>query len=490
VTTTRTVRTGKSKGKNKSVPTESQSDVSPAQPLLAPHSVEVEEAFLGAILIDSDALGIINQISELSPDDFFILRNQWVYEAIQALYQRRSQVDMLLVIEELKARDRLEEIGGNAYLTYLINQTPSSLYAEAYGKQVRYLAVRRRVLEAASDIASLAYGDIETPQLCKAASEKMLQATTGLQPVHTQRMDTVMSVYFDHLAQLYDQPKGEVNINLTGVRTGFADLDVLLGGMEGRTLNILGGRPGMGKTGFALNVAVNAARQGARVFYASMEMATIKLVERIVAAEIAIDSRRLRSGDLTEAQWDRFVSSTLGLGQLDLYFDDTRSWYVEEFVAYLHRIPTPDLMIVDYLQLMRARKSKPTQRETVTYVTRMILDQIAFGLDIPVLAVSQLSRSPENRKSKVPILSDIKESGDIEQDADKVMFIYRDEVYHEDTTRPNIADIIVAKNRSGPTGTASLYYRESQCRFDNLQRVCMNDVDLTDYTKHWSEINE
>jgi len=442
---------------------------------LAPHSVEAEEAVLGSVLINPDAL--FEVASFLQPDDFFIVRNGWVWEAILRLQERNEQIDYVTVVEELRRQERLEEIGGAAYITYLINHTPSSIYTETYGRIVERAAIRRRMLAAASDIARLAHEEnADINEITDQAEAALFAVTERQLRKELVPLRTAIADYFDRIEFLYSHQAEPL-----GVPTGFTDLDQLLGGLQKSDLIIVAGRPGMGKTSWLLSAALNAARTGSRVAIFSMEMSTEQIVQRLVASETGIGTHNLRLGKLDDREWALFVEATSNLGKLRIYLDDTPALSPLQLRAKCRRLFSEhglDLIIVDYLQLMIAGGGRNENRvQEISFITRN-LKQVAREMNIPVLAAAQLSRAVEQRQDKRPQLSDLRESGSIEQDADVVMFIYRDEVYNENTERPNQADVIVAKHRNGPTGTVTLYFRKELTQFANLRKT---DVDLASY---------
>ncbi len=440
-----------------------------------PHSVEAEEAVIGSILINSEAL--FEVAAFLQSEDFYIVKNGWVWQAIVSLHDRNEQIDYLTVVEELREQGHLDEIGGPAYITYLINHTPSTIYTETYGRIVERTAIRRRMLSAASEIARLAHEE-ETD-----INDVIDRSESALFAVTERRLKTeivpirdALNEYYDRVEFLYNQ-----NVESLGVPSGFTDLDTLLGGFQKSDLLIVAGRPGMGKTSWLLSVALNAARAGARVAIFSMEMSNEQIVQRLVSSETGISTQNLRLGQLDEREWGLFVNATGNLGKLRIYLNDTPALTPLQLRAKCRRLYSEyglDLILVDYLQLMTAGTSRNDNRvQEISFISRN-LKQLARELSVPLLAAAQLSRAVEQRQDKRPQLSDLRESGSIEQDADVVMFIYRDEVYNENTEYPNQADVLVAKHRNGPTGIISLYFRKELTQFANLSKV---GVDLETY---------
>ncbi len=444
-------------------------DTSPVRPdRMAPHSVEAEEAVLGSILINPEALHDVAAF--LQPDDFFIVKNSWVWEAILRIQERNEEIDYLTVVEELRQQARLQEIGGPAYITYLINHTPSSIYAEAYGRIVERASLRRKMLSAASEIARLAHEeDADINEIIDRAEQSLFEVTERRLNKELVPIRLAISDYFDRIEYLYQQPDVP-----RGVPTGFTDLDRLLGGLQKSDLCIVAGRPGMGKTSWLLSVALNAARAiKGRIAIFSMEMSNEQIVQRLVSSETGISTHVLRQGQLQERDWTLFVQATGSLSGLRIYLDDTPALSPVQMRTKCRRLYNEyglDLIMVDYLQLMTSGTGRQENRvQEISFISRH-LKQIARELNVPVLAAAQLSRAVEQRQDKRPQLSDLRESGSIEQDADVVMFIYRDEVYNEETERKNQADVIVAKHRNGPTGSVTLYFRKELTQFANMRK--------------------
>jgi replicative DNA helicase len=399
-------------------------------------------------------------------DDFFLHRNKWIWDAFGALHEQRLPVDILTVSEELERQGRLVEIGGPAYLTTLINNVPSSLHAAAYGRNVEETATRRRLLEAANQIAKLAYQSSTGIEDVVNESEKSIFGVSERRLTHQlQPISRVLSEYYDridYLARHQDET--------LGVPTGFIDLDRLLGGMQSSDLLIIAGRPGQGKSGFCMSVAKNASQLFKRhVAVFSLEMSNEQLVQRLVAQETGIDSQRLRLANLEDEEWPLFTQAVSTLGDTHIYLDDTPAitpLQLRTKCRRLHMELGLDLIIVDYLQLMTGDARIENRVQEVSYISRN-LKALARELNVPVLAAAQLSRAVESRRPPRPILSDLRESGSLEQDADVVMFIYRPDQYEEDTLKQNIAEIIVAKHRNGPVGSIELVFRQALAKFEN-----------------------
>lgn len=442
-------------------------------PQVVPHSREAEEAVIGAILINPEAYYDVAQF--LLADDFYIHRHRWVWEAFTRLHEQRTPIDFLTVTEELDQMEQLAEVGGPAYLTALINNVPTSLHAEAYGRVVEETAVRRRMLDAANQIAKMAYKEDTGIDEVMNTAEKAIfgvserRLTRDLQPIKQ-----VLSDYYDRIDYL--TRRGEDTV---GVPTGFIDLDRLLGGLQPSDFLLIAGRPGMGKTAFMLSAAKNAAQTHKKhVAVFSLEMANEQVVQRLIAQETGIDTHHLRTGKLTDDEWPLFAHAIEVLGDTKIFLDDTPGLTPLQLRTKCRRLHLEfrlDLILVDYLQLMSGGMRIENRVQEVSYISRN-MKMLARELNVPVLAAAQLSRAIEQRADKEPQLSDLRESGSLEQDADVVMFIHRQDMYDKDTTRPNVAEIKISKHRNGPTGSIELIFRSGLAKFEN---AATRDVDLS-----------
>lgn len=443
---------------------EFQFQTEPSIPQVVPHSRDAEEALIGAVLINPEAYYDVAQF--LRAEDFYIHRHRWIWEAFTRLHERRMPIDVLTVTEELEHLGQLAEVGGPAYLTALINKVPSSLNAEAYGRLVEQTGVRRRLLEAANQIAKLAYREELGIEAVMDEAEKSVfgvserRLTRDLQPIQQ-----VLSEYYDRIDDLSHRDE-----EAFGVPTGFIDLDRLLGGLQPSDLIIVAGRPGMGKTAFMLTAAKHAAQiHKKHVAIFSLEMSNEQLVQRLISQETGIDSHRLRTGRLQEDEWPLFTHAIEVLSDTRIFLDDTPSLtplQMRTKCRRLHMEYRLDLVILDYLQLMSSGTRAENRVQEVSFISRN-LKILARELNVPVLAAAQLSRAIEQRADKDPQLSDLRESGSLEQDADIVIFIHRPEVYEKDTLKQNIAQIKVAKHRNGPTGMVELVFRSNLAKFEN-----------------------
>jgi replicative DNA helicase len=444
-------------------------------PQVVPHSREAEEAVIGAVLINPEAY--YDVASFLQASDFYIHRNGWIWEAFNRLHERRVPIDFLTVAEELDQRSQLAEIGGPAYLSALTNNVPTSLHAEAYGRIVEETAIRRHMLTAANDIAKLAYQQEATIDTVMDEAEKAVFGVSERRMTRDlQTIQQVLSDYYDRVDQI--ARRGE---DIYGVPTGFTDLDRLLEGLQPSDFLIIAGRPGMGKTAFMLSAAKNAAQKYKKhVAVFSLEMSNEQLVQRLISQETGIDSQRLRTGKLNEDEWPLFTHAIEVLNDATVFLDDTPALTPLQLRTKSRRLHLEfnlDLIIVDYLQLMSSGVRAENRVQEVSYISRN-MKILARELNVPVLAAAQLSRAVEQRADKEPQLSDLRESGSLEQDADVVMFIHRPEMYEKDTLKQHLAQIKVAKHRNGPTGMVELVFRNNIAKFENAatRRIDLSQV--------------
>ena len=436
----------------------------PATSTAVPHSREAEEAVVGAVFINSEVYYDIAQF--LIADDFYIHRHKWIWEAFTHLHEQRVPIDLLTVSDELDRRGQLGELGGPAYLTSLVNQVPSSLNAESYGRIVEGYSVRRKMINAANQIASIAYNERTSVDDVMDEAEKAVFNVSERRLKHDlQPISTVLSDYYDRIDDLAKRPD-----DIHGVPTGFIDLDKMLTGLQPSDLLIIAGRPGQGKTGFLLSIAKNAGlthKKHVAIF--SLEMSNEQVVQRLIAQETGIDSQRLRTGQLREEEWPLFTHAIEVFGDTHIYLDDTPAITPLQLRTKCRRLHMEfgiDLIIIDYLQLMGGDTRNDNRVQEVSYISRN-LKILARELNVPVLAAAQLSRAVEQRSDKRPVLSDLRESGSLEQDADIVMFIYRPDQYEKDTVKQNVAEIIIAKHRNGPVGSVELVFRGALAKFEN-----------------------
>ena len=428
-----------------------------------PHSREAEEAVLGAVLVFSE---VYYQIAPLlETEDFYIHRNAWIYESFENLQTQGVTIDYVTVTRELEAQGRLGEVGGQAYLTQLLTQTPSSLNAEHYANIIKNASIRRRMISAANEMAKLAYDEAKSLNTVLDEAEKhVFGLSEKRDKKEVQHIGTVLSGVYDRV-ELHSQQSGEI----FGVPSGLTNLDRLLGGFQRSDLIIVAARPGIGKTGFMLSAAKNAAeKHGKHVAFFSLEMSNEQLVQRLIAQETEIDTQRMRTGKINDDEWPKFIRAIEKLGKTQIFLDDTPAitpLQLRTKCRRLHLEHGLDLVIVDYLQLMSGDTRTDNRVQEVSHISRS-LKVLARELDVPVLAAAQLSRAVEQRSDKRPVLSDLRESGSLEQDSDIVMFIHRPDALDDDSERQNIAEMIVAKHRNGPThGGLEMIFMNRTARF-------------------------
>lgn len=438
---------------------------------LPPQNLEAEGCVLGSILLDKDA--IIKVADILHSEDFYDEKNKIVYLAMLELYEKNNPIDILTVSEILDSQKKLDFIGGSSYLATLVNSVPSAAHVMHYASIVRRKGTLRRLIHAASEITSLGYkeeSDIES--ILDTAEQKLFGVSQKFLKQNFIPLTDVLHETFDRLDTLHKN-KGA----LRGVSTGYIDLDHKLGGMQKSDLIILAARPSMGKTSLALDIARNVAvnnKMAVGIF--SLEMSKDQLVDRLLSSESDVNLFKLRTGNLSdEGEGNDFQKIGEAMGRLSeapIYIDDTAGASIMEIRTKARRLQTEHdlgLIVIDYLQLMQGSNTENRVQE-VSEISRS-LKSMARELNVPVLALSQLNRAVESRPDKKPLLADLRESGSIEQDADVVIFIYRDEMYNKESQRPNIAELHIAKHRNGPTGHVELFFDSEKTSFRNLDKT-------------------
>ena len=447
----------------------------PQPQLQVPASLEAEQALLGAILLEPKTF--LNIATFLNGDDFYLKRHEYIWTALSRLHERSDTIDYVTLSRELQDMRVLEEIGGQAYLTGLVNNTPSAVHAEVYGRLVERASLRRKMLVATDEIRKLAL-DEEMPidKMISEAEQRLFSVSSSQINREFVPIWEAVSDYYDEMEKLLAAGQGMV-----GLPTGFKALDGLLGGFQKSDLIVFAGRPGMGKTSWLLTVALSVARRGARVALFTMEMGIDQMVQRLISMETGIRIQQLRTADITPRQHTRFTEAIGRIANLPLFIDDTPAITPMEMRTKCRRLQHEyglDVVMVDYMQLMSAGRAYENNRvQEISYISRS-LKELARELNVTMLSTAQLSRAVEQRQDKRPQLSDLRESGSIEQDADAVMFLYRDEVYNPETTEfPNQADVLLSKHRHGPTGTIQLYFEKTITKFMDVN---MQQVDLSD----------
>lgn len=434
---------------------------------MPPHSIEAEQSMLGALMLDKDA--IIKIADLVYPKDFYKSSHQKIYEVALSLYEKNEPIDVLSLSTSLEDRGKIEEIGGASYLASLVGMVPSASNISYYAKVVRKKSILRKLIQTASEISEMGYNEAEdVEKILDEAEQKLFSISQKSLKQEFTQINKILGLAFDRLDELHKN-KGQMR----GVPTGFADLDNLLSGLQKSDLIILAARPSVGKTSLALDIARNVgSKHNIPVGVFSLEMSSDQLVDRMIAAESDIDLWRLRTGNLKDADFER-INETMGkLSEAPIFIDDTASANIMEMRTMARRLQAEHdlgLIVIDYLQLMEGRGSENRVQE-ISEISRG-LKNLAKELNIPILALSQLSRAVESRPDQRPKLSDLRESGSIEQDADVVMFIYREDRVNPDTDKKGIAEIIVAKHRNGPVGTKQLFWREESASYKNLEMV-------------------
>ncbi|HWQ80446.1 MAG TPA: replicative DNA helicase [Anaerovoracaceae bacterium] len=436
---------------------------------IPPHNDAAEKSVLGSVLLDKDAMYEVLEI--LRPEDFYSEMHREIYSAVIELYRKSQPVDILTLSEELKKRKSLEMVGGRAYIALLSTFVPSTSNAGEYAKIVAEKAVLRKLIGTAFDIIEKGYQE-------KMDSAEVLDfAERGIFEIAQSRQNKdyalIKDILWSNIAKIDEMSKLEGNI--TGLTTGFIDLDARTSGLQKSDLIMLAARPSMGKTAFALNIAQQAAiKSKAKVLIFSLEMSRDQLGQRMLSMESRIEMQKLKTGNLERRDWDQIHLALDTLSKTSIYIDDTPGVTAMEIKNKCRRLKAEkglDLIVIDYLQLMSYEGRAESRQQEITALSRF-LKQLAREMDCPVIVLSQLSRAPEQRTDHRPILSDLRESGSIEQDADIVMFLYRDEYYNPETTdKPNICEVNIAKQRSGPTGSIELTWLGKYTRFVDKSRL-------------------
>lgn len=433
-----------------------------------PQNLDAEMSLLGAVLIDDEVLA--NVSDKLKPSDFYDKRHVLIYDAMMRLYERHQPVDLLTLSDELTKRSELDVVGGSAYLTELTNYVPTAAHAETYAGMITQKAVRRRLIKASTDIAQLGYDEErDISELLETAESELFSVSDTNTKQELVSLEQILTESFDRLEELH-RDGGK----LRGLKTGWRDLDNITAGLQRSDLIILAARPAMGKTTLVTNLAYNVAtKEKKAVLFFSLEMSKEQLVDRMLADASGVDAWNIRTGNLSDSDFEKLSTAMGEMAEAPIYIDDTPGMTVLEMRTKArreaHNHPL-GLIIIDYLQLMQASgRSDGNRVQEVSEISRG-LKLIARELDVPVIALSQLSRSVESRNPQIPQLADLRESGSIEQDADIVTFIYREAYYNPETDRQNITDLIIAKHRNGPTGTIELYFHPERLRFMSLDK--------------------
>lgn len=434
-----------------------------------PQNLEAEMSLLGAILIDDEVLA--NVSDRLKAQDFYDKRHAAVYAAMFRLYEHHKPVDLLTLSDELTKKNQLDTVGGSSYLTELTNYVPTAAHAEAYADMIVQKAVRRRLIKASSDIAELGFDeDTNIQELLETAESELFSVSETSVKQDLVSLEQILTESFDRIEELHrDRNK------LRGIRTGWRDLDNMTAGLQRSDLIILAARPSMGKTTLVTNLAYNVATKANQsVLFFSLEMSKEQLVDRMLADASGVDAWNIRTGNLNDEDFEKLSNAMGEMAEAPIFIDDTPGLSVLEMRTKARRQAHTQplgLIIVDYLQLMQgsSRGGDFNRVQEVSEISRG-LKLIARELNVPVIALSQLSRSVESRNPQIPQLADLRESGSIEQDADIVMFIYREDYYNPETDRQHVTDLILSKHRNGPTGRIELYFHPERLRFMSLDK--------------------
>lgn len=439
---------------------------------LPPHNVEAEQAVLGAILLQPDVIITVNEI--LRAEDFYRRAHQKLFQVMNEIVESGQPVDLITLTSELQDKQLMEEVGGVAYLTELSGAVPTAANVEYYARIVEEKSLLRRLIAVATEIAQSGYqssGDVR--EIIDLAERRIMEISQnrmsgGFIPIQDVLMDS-----FEQIEALHYNKSG-----LRGIPTGFVDLDRMTSGLQKSDLIILAARPSMGKTAFALNVAQNVAlRTGETVAIFNLEMSASQMVMRMIAAEGNIDAQAFRTGNLNEEDWEKLTMAISSLSEAPIFIDDTPGVTVHDIRAKLRRLKAErglGLVVIDYLQLINGHTSGESRQQEISEISRS-LKLMAREMDCPVIALSQLSRAVEQRQDKRPMLSDLRESGSIEQDADLVAFLYRDDYYNEESEKKNIAEVIIGKQRNGPVGKVELLFLKNYNKFLSLEMRHQNE---------------
>ena len=429
-----------------------------------PFSLEAEQSLLGSILIDPSCMD--NLAAVIGADDFYLPEHSEIFSAMQSMYLKSKNIDVVTLIEELVQSGTYDEAGGREYLKLVAQAVPAAVNALDYAKIVRDKAILRQLVEAGEDIAEAAYaGDDETEALLEYAEGKVFRIAEGRENKNFVHIRDALVQVYDRLTKLSQDPEA-----LRGTPTGFTALDNVIVGMGDSDLVLIGARPGMGKTSFAMNIATEAAIKTKKtVCVFSLEMSAEQLANRMLSSEAQIDSYKMRSGELSGDDWKAIAHASSRLSETDILIDDTPGISVTAMKSKLRRVKNLGLVLIDYLQLMQGDRHTDNRVQEVGDISRG-LKLLAKELGVPVVCCAQLSRGPESRVDKRPMLSDLRDSGAIEQDADIVMFLYRDEYYKDEVVDQSVAEVIIAKNRHGSLDKVKLGWIGRYTKFTNLAR--------------------
>ena len=435
---------------------------------IPPHDIEAEQAVIGSMLTDREA--VLDAIEVLKPDDFYRQDNKIIFEAIVSLYGKAEPVDIITVKSELVGLGKFEAVGGLEYIATLPDKVPTTANVDKYIRIVEEKSLLRNLIKASNELIDLGYGETgEVDTIMDIAEKRIFEITQGKNQKGYSELKDVLVDVFSEIEDRYNKKE-----SITGIPTGFVDLDSKTAGLHNSDLILIAARPAMGKSAFALNIATNVAVQSkVPVAIFNLEMSKKQLVNRILCSEAMVDSNKVKTGKMEEDDWDKIATALGPLSEAPIYIDDTSGITITEIRAKCRKLKMEKkigLVVIDYLQLIQTNNRKNTNREQEIAEISRTLKILAKELDIPVIALAQLSRATESRADHKPMLSDLRESGSIEQDADIVMFLYREDYYNPNSEKKNIAEITVAKHRSGSTGPFELLWLENYTKFVNIDK--------------------
>ncbi|QJA09791.1 replicative DNA helicase [Romboutsia sp. CE17] len=434
---------------------------------IPPHSVESEQSILGSILLDKDA--IITVSETIRPSDFYKEAHKIIYECMLKLSNKNEPIDLITLTEELRKQGHLDDVGGISYITSLSTIVPTTSNVKYYADIVKEKSVLRQLIKASNDIINLGYeNSVKVEEVLEKAEKRIFDISQEKASDDFKSINEVLVDAYDMIEKLYTNKS-----DVTGITTGFKDLNKKINGLQRTDLILIAARPAMGKTAFSLNLVQNAALKGdASVAVFSLEMSKDQLVQRMLAAQSHVELKKIKTGTLDENDWPRIIDAMAVLSNANIHIDDTPGIKISELRSKCRKLKIEkglDLILIDYLQLMEGEGNNESRQQEIAKISRS-LKIIAKELNCPVVALSQLSRAPEQRADHRPMLSDLRESGSIEQDADIVMFLYRDEYYHPDSERKNIGEVLIAKNRHGETGSVELVWLGEVQKFADKAR--------------------
>jgi len=434
---------------------------------IPPHSVESEQSILGSILLDKDA--IITVSETIRPSDFYKEAHKIIYEGMLKLSNKNEPIDLITLTEELKKQGHLDNVGGISYITSLSTIVPTTSNVKYYADIVKEKSVLRQLIKASNDIINLGYeNSTKVEEVLEKAEKRIFDISQEKASDDFKSINEVLVDAYDMIEKLYTNKS-----DVTGITTGFKDLNKKINGLQRTDLILIAARPAMGKTAFSLNLVQNAALKGdASVAVFSLEMSKDQLVQRMLSSQSHVELKKIKTGTLDENDWPRIIDAMAVLSNANIYIDDTPGIKISELRSKCRKLKIEkglDLILIDYLQLMEGEGNNESRQQEIAKISRS-LKIIAKELNCPVVALSQLSRAPEQRADHRPMLSDLRESGSIEQDADIVMFLYRDEYYHPDSESKNIGEVLIAKNRHGETGSVELVWLGEVQKFADKAR--------------------